>query len=132
MAYLNLTEEKSVRVISTLVVFLTLLAGPVHAQDQNGVGSSGPSITLNVSQYDVTPKSFKKAAMYALADRNWEVTDAEADRVRGSLIGRSYVKVEITHLGDLVVIRFPSSRGKENWLVNLRGPFLKGLLLFSE
>ncbi len=120
------------RTISTLLIFLALFAGPVHAQDEDDAGSSGPSLTLNVSQFDVTPKSFKKAAMYALADRNWEITETEADRVRGELIGKGYVKVEITHIGDLVVMRFPHSGGKDNWLVNLRAPFLQGLLLFSE
>jgi len=92
-------------------------------------------VTADLSLFEYTPKSAKKAAFLAFLRRNWDLESAEANRFVGKMdASGSHIKVEMTINNNQLEIK--SVKGfdlpKESWLTNLKKDFLVFLVENSD
>lgn len=112
----------------TTGIFITLLAtlSPAQADvDEFHSTDFGPPkpASMNVRNYDVTPKAFYESAYRALVKRGWKVETNELTRLVGSRSrGSEQYKVEIRFANDVISVGFVSGfhhSTQRNWLKNL-------------
>jgi len=92
-------------------------------------------VTADLSLFEYTPKSLKKAAYLAFLKRNWDLESAEANRFVGRMdSGMSHIKVEMTINNHQLQIKSVdgSDLPKASWLVNLKKDFLVLLVENSD
>ena len=92
-------------------------------------------VTADLSLFEYTPKSLKKAAYLAFLKRNWDLESAEANHFVGKMdSGSSHIKVEMTINNNQLEIK--SVKGfnlpKDSWLTNLKKDFLVFLVENSD
>lgn len=84
-------------------------------------------VTADLSMFEYTPKSLKKAAFLAFLRRNWDVESAQDNHFVGKMdTGSSQVKVEMIISDHQLEIKTVKGFGlpKESWLTNLKKDFL--------
>lgn len=83
-------------------------------------------VSVDLSMFEYTPKTLKKAAMLAFLRRNWELESVEANRFVGSIESASVstAKVEMLIEKNILTIKSVSGKPKSNWLLNLKKDFL--------
>jgi hypothetical protein len=92
-------------------------------------------VTADLSLYDYTPKSVKKAAFLAFLKRNWDVESAEDNHFVGKMdVTASHIKVEMTIKNNQLEIKSVkgSDLPKKSWLFNLKKDFLVFLVENSD
>jgi hypothetical protein len=97
--------------------------------------NKGMTLTVDLSLFDYTPKSLKKAAYLAFLKRNWDIQSASANHFVGKIdSGMTHVVVEMVIDDHILIIRTlkGSDMPRESWLTNLKKDFLVFLVENSD